>query len=178
MGRKDWRLRSMVLYRWTRSPTSREMMGLVWKLRLCLEKQVTLEFESRFSRNLPSGIRFSKWLLQFHREQTWRDLYPPHQVAGARGRTPPAPRELRLIGHHPCQSLCPLGVLASLDRKCCWPRGSQQGSVTHICTGTGVGLDGTEGLHCGGCRRAEGFIILKAGISLTTERYSLYFVIR
>lgn len=33
------------------------MMGLVWQLRLYLEKEA-VEFESRFNRNL-SGIRFS-----------------------------------------------------------------------------------------------------------------------
>lgn len=64
-GRETRLLRLMELCRRTRSPVSPEMMSLVWKLRLDLEKQEALEFQPRFSRNLLSGIRFSKWLCCF-----------------------------------------------------------------------------------------------------------------
>lgn len=43
-------LRSMMLGKWTRFPISQEMMSLVWKLRLYLEKEA-VEFELR-SRDL------------------------------------------------------------------------------------------------------------------------------
>lgn len=157
-GRETRLLRLMELCR-TRSPVSPEMMSLVWKRRLDLEKQEALEFQPKFSRNLLSGIRFSKWLCCFMENRlggAWAlparlGLQSPEQQLITQPREP-----------------VPWGFWPAWPSSCAVPAGPLCSSVQAM-----TQVDGTDDCSAVGTLGAEGFIILKAGVSLTAEEYSV-----
>ena len=125
---------------------------LTWKSRRLLS------FNLRFSRNLLSGIRFSKWLYCFMENRLGGASALPARLGlqSPRQQLITQPREPVPWGFWPV-----------------WPRSFAvpAGPLVLICASNGSGGWHWNDCSAVGTLRAEGFIILKAGVSLTAEEY-------
>lgn len=172
LGRRDWTFEVSSALKGIKAPVSREVTSSVQKLRLSLGKQEDLESEPRLSRSLPSGIRCSRWLLLFHKEQTWRVCRPQHQALGL-GRMLSAPREQQSLWPSLIQGPVSFVGPGQFGQEALLSQRELAGSLRIIYNTQAWGWVALKCDHT--AEGAEVFIILKVEVSL--KRCSLYFVI-